>query len=140
MHAPPSFLSERFTCPRCGTYAQQHFHSLSEVIFTSTCTACRKHCVWYNRELIHPINSGAPLANEDLPDDVKADPKKKKKTGRDPVKLDKVVVSDDGKKVLLSIPDIREVNNMVIKYKLKGADGSEVKSEIDNTINKVLDQ
>lgn len=81
-----------------------------------------------------------PKKDESAKDDgkKKADPKKKKKTGRDPVKIDKITVSEDGKKVFLSMPEIKEVTNMVIKYKIKGADGTELKSEIDNTIHKLL--
>jgi hypothetical protein len=41
--------------------------------------------------------------------------------------------------VTLLMPEIKEMPCMVIKYKIKGADGTPVKNEINNTIHKLLD-
>jgi hypothetical protein len=58
-----------------------------------------------------------------------------KKKGREPVDVDSVTVGPDRKTVTLKIPGIKPVTNMVIKYKLKAADGTIIDQEIDNTIN-----
>ena len=46
-------------------------------------------------------------------------------------------LNNEGKKLMLNIPDIRPVTNMVISYKIKAADGTAINQEIDNTINVV---
>jgi hypothetical protein len=63
-----------------------------------------------------------------------ANPEKK---GHDPVEVKSVSVSDDGKKVLLAIPGIQPVTNMIINCRIKAADGSDIRQEIDNTIHVV---
>jgi len=61
-----------------------------------------------------------------------SDPLKK---GRDPLAIDAVKLSADGKTVSLSIPTIQPVTNMVLKYKIKAADGTLINQEINNTVN-----
>ncbi len=57
-------------------------------------------------------------------------------------KHDKVDISQsqllpDGKTIFLRIPDMKPAEQMSIRYKLKFADGSEVESEIVNTVHKL---
>ncbi|MEI6233085.1 MAG: DUF6797 domain-containing protein [Planctomycetota bacterium] len=44
-------------------------------------------------------------------------------------------VSDDGKTVRLEIPGLKPVDNMIIRFKIKAADGTRISQEICNTIN-----
>lgn len=53
------------------------------------------------------------------------------------LKVTKADVSSDGRTVLLTIPDIQPTWVMEISFTLKGADGSEVKGVIQNTIHKL---
>jgi predicted transposase len=53
--------------------------------------------------------------------------------------IQKAELSEDGKKVTLLIPEFKEATNMIIKYKIKGKDGTDVKNEINNTVHKLLD-
>jgi glucose/arabinose dehydrogenase len=57
--------------------------------------------------------------------------------GTDPVQIRSVRLSDDGRTVFLEIPDIRPVMGMSIRYDLRAADGTEMRHEIHNTINRV---
>ena len=63
-----------------------------------------------------------------------ADPTKKK---HDPVEIVSAKLSADGKTVSLEMPKIQPVTNMIIKWRLKSADGAPMSQEIYNTINKV---
>ena len=63
-----------------------------------------------------------------------SDPKKK---AREPIEITNVALKEDGKTVVFTIPTLKPVTNLVIKYKFKTADGMEVKGEVDYTINKV---
>jgi hypothetical protein len=56
---------------------------------------------------------------------------------RDPMDVDAVTVSDDGKTVFLKIPDLKPVMQQKIQMKLKGADGKDVNYSIFHTINKL---
>jgi len=66
-----------------------------------------------------------------------ADPKAKKKTGnvRDPMTVSASKLSEDGKTVFLEIPNMRPVMQMKLTYKLKTADGVDIKSDIHSTIH-----
>ncbi|EGR2784077.1 DUF4145 domain-containing protein [Vibrio parahaemolyticus] len=74
-----------FTCPHCGVLAR-HYHKSSppsldgnytysngHLIALTQCNACESYCVWMNQQMLYPTNGSAPVANEDLPEDVKAD-------------------------------------------------------------------
>jgi len=70
------------------------------------------------------------------------DPNKKygknvKEPPGDPLEIKSAKLSSDGKTVSLEIPNMMPVTNMVIKMKLKAADGSTIDTQICNTINKV---
>ena len=53
----------------------------------------------------------------------------------DPVKIQSIRLSEDGKSVLLKIPTIQPVMQMRIGYALKAADGAKVEGKIFNTIH-----
>lgn len=60
-----------------------------------------------------------------------------KKKGREPLEVDSVKLSADGKTATLIMAGLKPVTNMVIRYKIKAAGGAEISGEIDNTINAV---
>src|SRR5258708_36402816 len=63
-----------------------------------------------------------------------ADPKKQ---GRDPVDIASIAVSADGKTVSLSIPGLKPAMQMLIKCRIKTADGAPLSQEIWQTIHTV---
>jgi hypothetical protein len=63
-----------------------------------------------------------------------ADPQKK---GEDSVLVEKVTVSPDQRKVLLSLRNLAPVMQMRIRFTLKSAEGNELSQEVFNTINSV---
>ena len=56
---------------------------------------------------------------------------------RDPMDVDAVTVSEDGKTVFLKIADLKPVMQQKIQMKLKGADGKDVNYSVFHTINKL---
>jgi hypothetical protein len=68
------------------------------------------------------------------PDFSVADPKKQ---GRDPVEIRSAKVSADAKTVTLEIPGLKPVMQMLIRFRIKAADGAAVSQEIWHTINQV---
>jgi hypothetical protein len=63
-----------------------------------------------------------------------ADPGKQR---RDPVDIAGVRVSTDGLKVTLAIPGLQPVQQMLIKFRIKAADGTPLSQEIWHTIHKI---
>ncbi|HYG78083.1 MAG TPA: DUF6797 domain-containing protein [Planctomycetota bacterium] len=63
-----------------------------------------------------------------------SDPKKK---GRDTVEVKLAKLSADGKSVFLELGEMKPVMQMMIKYRIKSADGATIAHEIYNTINVV---
>ena len=61
------------------------------------------------------------------------------KIGRDKVAVKSATVSKDGRSVFLEIEDMKPCMQMLIRYKLTGADGARVSQEIYNTIHKLGD-
>jgi hypothetical protein len=59
------------------------------------------------------------------------------KKARDPITIKSVKLSADGKTVSLEIPELKRVYCMVLKYKIKAADGTLINQQINNTINVV---
>lgn len=57
--------------------------------------------------------------------------------GHDEVEVKSVKLSDDGRTVSLSIPSLRPVMQLRVRYSLRGADGSPVKGEIAGTIHRL---
>lgn len=94
----PKFKEKAFTCPYCGTYAQQKweicglynnwdntysivnklikfkpnydFNKLDK-LSVSTCQVCMKYHIWYKDKMIVPTNSPIPMPIEDMPEVVK---------------------------------------------------------------------
>ncbi|RLJ03727.1 MAG: hypothetical protein DRP08_03135 [Candidatus Aenigmatarchaeota archaeon] len=77
----PTFGSEAFHCPHCGTYAHQSWYGIKTVphlktienLSASFCARCKRHAIWYGDKMIYPAFSIAPLPVEDMPEDVKED-------------------------------------------------------------------
>lgn len=72
-------------------------------------------------------NYGSPGYSVKNPDQV----------GADRVEITSVQLSEDGKTVFLSIPEIQPVMSMSIDYALRAEDGTPMKQTIYNTINRV---
>jgi hypothetical protein len=70
------------------------------------------------------------------PTDAKAKPKK----GHDPMTITAAKVSPDGKTVFLEIEEMRPCWNMLIKYNIKGADGTVMQAEVINTIHHLANE
>ncbi len=68
------------------------------------------------------------------PDVSRDDPKKR---GHDTVDVDAATLSADGRTVVLKMADLKPVMQMKVIVKVKGADGTPMDWEIDNTVNKV---
>ncbi len=85
-YVPPEFEKRDFHCPHCGVHARQYWRyvfvgpdfdrsradHLAD-LRVSTCNACNEHVVWYGGEILYPLASTAPMANEDMPDAVQRD-------------------------------------------------------------------
>ena len=59
------------------------------------------------------------------------------KKGREPLPVQSASLLPDGKTVSLKFEKLQPVHHLVIKYKIRGADGSAVSQELDYTINKI---
>src|SRR4051794_18229215 len=80
---PPKLNATAFHCPRCGAYAAQRWRGFhyeergsfvqEENIKRSQCGHCGAVLIWSNKSIVVPDVSSAPPANDDLPDDIKAD-------------------------------------------------------------------
>ncbi|HVE42679.1 MAG TPA: DUF6797 domain-containing protein [Planctomycetota bacterium] len=62
------------------------------------------------------------------------DPKRQR---RDPVEIKSSMLKDDGKTIALEIPGLKPVTNLVLKFRVKGADGTPVAVELDYTLHVV---
>lgn len=83
----PSFKLAAFTCPHCGAIAHQIWinafmfddscgeFNLIDNLYLSVCQnpVCHKQSVWYNKKLVFPLLSLAPLPYDETPEDVKED-------------------------------------------------------------------
>lgn len=59
------------------------------------------------------------------------------KQGREPLAVQSAVLQPDGRTVALKIEGLRPMHHLVIRYKIKGADGNKINQELDYTINKI---
>jgi hypothetical protein len=57
--------------------------------------------------------------------------------GRDPVGIADAKLSADGKTVVLEIPDLRPVQQMCIKMRLRAADGTPISTELNSTVHRL---
>ena len=75
-----------YTCPHCGVLARQYHFSVGsadftgsnnyrngDVIASTVCEHCRNYSLWNNEQMLYPNRGSAPVPNEDMPADVKAD-------------------------------------------------------------------
>ena len=81
-YTAPSYKAEAFNCPHCQAYAKQEWFELIYArqttylrsdIELSTCDHCRDGSYWYDRKLILPRSSTAPMPNSDMPEECKKD-------------------------------------------------------------------
>ena len=86
---PPSYESNQFHCSHCGVFAAQRWAYIlpldksnnaqghrpisigNAAVEISTCLHCRNPTFWLEGKIIYPPTRNTPLANSDLPDDVK---------------------------------------------------------------------
>jgi hypothetical protein len=66
-----------------------------------------------------------------------SDPAKKGNSAKDAVEITSIKLSADGRTVSLELAEVRPVMQMNVKYNIKAADGTAIKSEVYSTINKV---
>ncbi|HUR39176.1 MAG TPA: cytochrome C, partial [Planctomycetota bacterium] len=59
------------------------------------------------------------------------------KKGREPLAIQGATLSEDGKTVTLKFEGLKPVHHLVIKYKIRGADGAPINQELDYTINRI---
>ena len=59
------------------------------------------------------------------------------KKGREPLPVRSATLSADGKTVSLKFDKLQPVHQLMIKYKIRGADGSPISQELDYTIHKI---
>lgn len=80
----PAFRKTAFNCPLCGAFSNQEWFTgglvranmlegTVEVIHLGQCVRCRAYSIWLRERMIYPSGGNAPLPNQDLPKDVKAD-------------------------------------------------------------------
>jgi hypothetical protein len=78
----PKPYAGSFTCPHCGSIAQQHWwdrkwdegrHSSNQynVIRVGTCTHCSNSTLWVLDQMVYPQTGTAPSPNTEMPDAVK---------------------------------------------------------------------
>jgi hypothetical protein len=60
-----------------------------------------------------------------------------KKRGREELPIAKATVASDGKTVSLEIPTLRPAPNVLLKYRIRGANGTPIAQEIDLTIHRL---
>ncbi|HEX7900018.1 MAG TPA: DUF6797 domain-containing protein [Planctomycetota bacterium] len=58
-----------------------------------------------------------------------------KKTGRERLEMSKATLSEDGRRVSLDLPGLKPVNNLILKFKVKAADGAPVVLDLNYTIH-----
>jgi len=81
-YIPPAALQKSFTCPHCGTIAQQewwyrlwddrvHSAPYQNDIRVGYCTHCADHTLWVKDTMVHPDTGSAPFPNLEMPESVK---------------------------------------------------------------------
>ena len=83
-YTPPTFELSAYNCPHCGAYANQYWAKvyygssgggvtgISNLTY-SQCKHCDNYVIWRNSKMIFPDTGGAPMPNNDLPEEIKAD-------------------------------------------------------------------
>ena len=82
---PAVFGSQRFNCPRCEVYAQQHWNQLiykpidgyanteKTLMYIAICEHCDEMSYWLEKKMIVPASSNIEMPNPDMPEDCKSD-------------------------------------------------------------------
>ena len=85
----PGITEKSFTCPNCGVLARQYKwgHALDKptqgyyqegnvsaaALKVSLCENCSANCLWVGEQYVFPDRGNAPLPNQDMPAEVRAD-------------------------------------------------------------------
>lgn len=79
----PTFELSAFNCPHCGAYANQSWSTIYygngggvtaiPYLKYSQCKHCNAYVLWRNGKMIYPDTGGAPMPNNDLPEEIKLD-------------------------------------------------------------------
>ena len=79
----PANNLDAFNCPHCDAYAHQSWvepkifmtggSKLVPNLVLTFCNRCNQYAIWFKRDMIYPLSSMAPLAVDDMPDEVKCD-------------------------------------------------------------------
>ena len=95
-YVEPEFKGKAFTCPHCDVFAKQtlyegakaslshskqirasnpsiRYSGLAKYLNLSFCDSCENYSIWYERKIVYPKSSPAPLPYDDMPEDVKED-------------------------------------------------------------------
>lgn len=83
-YVPPKYKESGFNCPFCEAFAHQNwydcwgrstFNNMEEFAQTDfcICSRCHRYSIWYGNQIVYPSSSTAPIANPDLPEDIKGD-------------------------------------------------------------------
>ncbi len=83
-YVSPTVKSKGYHCPHCETYAHQQWysacyledHSIGGVInnlVVGVCQRCGDYTFWIKGSMVYPNLATAPLPNDDMPTDAKAD-------------------------------------------------------------------
>ena len=80
---PPTVGAEAFKCPHCNKHSSQQWRDLQytwrnntqtdEKFKVGTCVKCVGISIWNGDRMIYPAVSNAPMANPDMPEEIKAD-------------------------------------------------------------------
>ena len=72
-YIPPKYLSKAFNCPHCNAFSHQKWSRTGMCmkdwgnagpipkLQLSFCDCCKEYAIWYDKKMIYPISSNAPL-------------------------------------------------------------------------------
>ena len=60
-----------------------------------------------------------------------------KKTGREAVEISRTALSEDGRRVSIDLPGLKPMTNLILKFKVKAADGAPVALDLNYTLHQV---
>src|SRR5687767_11684224 len=83
-YVAPKLDRRTFTCPYCGVYALHwwaqlvplqagNYYPAETGLHRSKCLHCDRRTVWVGDGMVYPMTGNAPLPNEDLSEDIRAD-------------------------------------------------------------------
>lgn len=81
-YVPAEFMGDAFHCPHCEAFAHQNWNQVStrmlgimnaEYLSVSICTRCKGMSIWFQKKMVYPVLSIAPMPSENMPDDVRLD-------------------------------------------------------------------